>query len=609
MPVIEIAIASSSDRKSLFGTNATYPPLIANGAEANLTKAQNQLSGGSYRVEVALLRFLVQLPVDAVLTDAQLRLTLTSRTNADGRNLIGNWYAWSGLPTIPDPDWTNSPSSGAFSIPLSSLTSPGTNDISLSGFMAHIKKNGFAGLRLGISGGQPTGINEIAANSSILRLFYSQVQAPTMLAIDSDDTEGLPIDRTVSHTFSWHHNESNGTPQSKAEIQYRLVGAGSWNTVTENSPNQSHVFSGGFFAVGDYEWRVRTFDTDNLTSPADGENEGYSEIKTFSARAAVATPTVTAPSGTTTTATPTITWTSSEATRTHYQARVRRTSDNFIAYDSGEVAGAGLSQAVAAANALADATPYMAEARVKVDGLWSAYGTSSFTTAFTPPSTPSIVVTNQDANGRNHIVITNPGGGGAFSQNKIDRLLPGEGKWREIKAGLGSGATYDDYHAPAKKQAQYRCRAFSTSGGFAASATQSATLLFQTDAFLHSVDDPAGTIFAIPMYEGSLTVNEVKEEIYLQLLGRVAPVVRRGTGITRSWQVQFVTDDAETVQDSIESLIATNTTLCLRTFKKHRNNRLFGQIPAHTISYDFSSNVFSFVFNETDHIEGQEVAG
>lgn len=95
--------------------------------------------------------------------------------------------------------------------------------------------------------------------------------APTNLSPTS-----VAFDAATSKTFTWVHNPTDTAPQSAYELQYRVVGAGSWTTTGKvTSPASSAVFPEGTFANGNnYEWQVRTWATHADASP-------YSATATF----------------------------------------------------------------------------------------------------------------------------------------------------------------------------------------------------------------------------------------------------------------------------------------------------------------------------------------
>jgi hypothetical protein len=149
-------------RVNNMGTGLGYPPATAPSASDSRTSFQVRRSGpifNGYEISDGLLRFDTSaLPDNAVVTSAVLRLWVQSRTSADNRDLVAEWYPGSSWP-IDGADWTATASSTASTGGgLQSLTVGAFNDLALMG-LSSISTTGYTGLRLHVSGGQPTGEN------------------------------------------------------------------------------------------------------------------------------------------------------------------------------------------------------------------------------------------------------------------------------------------------------------------------------------------------------------------------------------------------------------------------------------------------------------------
>jgi hypothetical protein len=144
------------------GTGLGYPPATSPDPSASGTSFAVRRAGpifNGYEIAVGLVRFDTSaLPDNATVTSATLRLYALSSTSADNRNLVAEWYPGSSWP-IDGADWVGTASSSASTgTPLRSLAASAYNDLSLSGLSA-ISTTGYTGLRLHVSGGQPTGEN------------------------------------------------------------------------------------------------------------------------------------------------------------------------------------------------------------------------------------------------------------------------------------------------------------------------------------------------------------------------------------------------------------------------------------------------------------------
>jgi hypothetical protein len=127
--------------------------------------AGRRLAFGDYEVLVGLLRFDTSaLPDDAVVTSATLRVFVTEQRDADDRLLVGEWLAGSAWP-IDGSDFALAVGTSALAgVDVTGLTKNASYELPLTG-LASVSRTGYTGLRLGISGGQPTGDNlvQIAA--------------------------------------------------------------------------------------------------------------------------------------------------------------------------------------------------------------------------------------------------------------------------------------------------------------------------------------------------------------------------------------------------------------------------------------------------------------
>lgn len=72
------------------------------------------------------------------------------------------------------------------------------------------------------------------------------------------------LDAAVPIEFQWSHVISNGTPQTKYDLQ-TSPDASAWATIrTESTPQTSTVFEANTLDGGDLYWRVRTYNSDGI---------------------------------------------------------------------------------------------------------------------------------------------------------------------------------------------------------------------------------------------------------------------------------------------------------------------------------------------------------
>jgi hypothetical protein len=129
----------------------------------------------SYEVFAGLVRFDTSaIPADATVTSATLRVFVPGKANADGRNLVAEWYDGSNWPIVAA-DWSLDSSASALTgFAVSQIRTQASNDIPLSN-VAGISKTGYTGLRLHLDGGQPTGDNYVQISS------FESTQPPQLI--------------------------------------------------------------------------------------------------------------------------------------------------------------------------------------------------------------------------------------------------------------------------------------------------------------------------------------------------------------------------------------------------------------------------------------------
>jgi hypothetical protein len=280
--------------------------------------------------------------------------------------------------------------------------------------------------------------------------------APTGLG----PTGGLTIDRTVAQTFSWTFNDSDlADSQSAATLQYRIVGAGTWTTVTTGA-TPSYTFAPNALAAGDYEWQVQTTDNHAALSP-------FSASSFFTAANPPASPTITAPaSGGSVSTTASLTWTASS--QDAYEARTVADAggipDTATVYTTSGIVidSSGRSRTVSyAVNGRYEHT----QLRVRVTGLWSAWSSVRVLVSFTPPAVPVLTVTPNVTIGTVAVTVVNPSPtGGQPTVTSWDTYRRVGPSGTAIRIAKGLNGAWTDYTPADGVDYRYLVRAIGTSG-------------------------------------------------------------------------------------------------------------------------------------------------
>jgi len=285
--------------------------------------------------------------------------------------------------------------------------------------------------------------------------------APTLTA----PVGNVTIDRNVLQRFSWTFSDPDaGQTQSKYDLQYRLVGAGTWTTVTGTTVNNFHDFAAATFAAGAYEWQVRTYDNLGLVGL-------YSASGFFTAGNLPAGPTITAPVNNSTIATASTTLTWSYPTQQAHQVRVLDAADAII-YDS------GVFEQPATRSAFLELptnnVTRKLQVRVRDAGLFSPYSTVTVTVSYTSPATPTVTVVSNNSTGAISVTATHPApGAGVPTVTSVDvyrRLIVETGDGIRVAAARTPTSTFLDYAVASGQPYEYRVRANGSTGASSYSA-------------------------------------------------------------------------------------------------------------------------------------------
>jgi TGF-beta propeptide len=274
-------------------------------------------------------------------------------------------------------------------------------------------------------------------------------QAPT--APTGLSPSGEPKDRASVVRFGWLHNDPNaGDPQSKFDLQWRVQGSPTWNTVTQATTNNYYDMPAGTLPKSTIEWQVRTYDQAGLPSP-------YSALQVFIAGDKPPTPTITGPvnGSVVPVSKPVVQWSSVD--QAAYQVNVLNASGSTTLWTTGQVNSGN--KAVTVGIDLENNTDYRIQTLVRgAEGIWSNAAVSNINVSYTPPALPILTTSTDSEKGTITVQIDNPlpiGTEPTVLYNDLFRLEPG-GLWERIATNIPADGFYTDYTVASGKNYQYK---------------------------------------------------------------------------------------------------------------------------------------------------------
>ncbi len=284
--------------------------------------------------------------------------------------------------------------------------------------------------------------------------------APTGLSPD-----GTTVNRSSTRRFSWSFSDPDvGDSQSKYDLRYREVGAGSWTDVTGTTSNAFHDFAGGTFAAGDYEWQVRTYDALGAVGP-------YTSSAFFTAADPPDGPTITAPTAGQTISAETFEVAWSTPSQTDFQ--VRTVADDAgspdtgtVFTDTGEVASVSTRSREVGFDT--DGRDEWVQVRTKDGGLWSDWASVDVEVSYTVPATPTVTVAASDVLGHLSVSVSHPaptGGEPAVTAHDVWRRVTAEGgDGIRVASDVAPSLAWPDWAVASGVDYEYRVRARGDNG-------------------------------------------------------------------------------------------------------------------------------------------------
>lgn len=191
----------------------------------------------------------------------------------------------------------------------------------------------------------------------------------------ADSPKNTMIDGSVVNTFSWSHIISTGTAPTRSDLQKSINGTTWAALATVTGSDTTTTIAANTFTSGQWYWRVRTYNTDNVAG-------AWSDAVSF---ISVASPVLQGVSATQTPR-PTVSWQCSD--QQGYQVKIG-------SYDSG--VRFGTAQNFKYPGYLADGTYTVKVRVVNQYGLWSAWQTASCTVSNTAGTEITLLASHSDA--------------------------------------------------------------------------------------------------------------------------------------------------------------------------------------------------------------------
>jgi hypothetical protein len=389
---------------------------------------------------------------------------------------------------------------------------------------------------------------------------------------------GEPVTLSNSNVrFSWRHNPStvSNLPQKGYSLQISANGV-DWTTLTGTTTNQYADIAVSNIPSGNFYWRVKTVDTDDV--PSDYSNQAYSYYGT-----APTTPSIT--TSVFETSKPRIEWTT-VFDQSAFKVQVLLGETKIV-----DVTIESENQYYDVPVELVNDTQYTVRVSAKDDEAhYSGWAEDAISTDYGVPETPTFVAAKKKQ--CIELTITNPTGDEEVIRNDIYRLENGE----YIRIGSTDGTLYNDW-SPGNGTQYYKVAAVGNSGQAMSEAVSIDYSL--STAFLTAVSDP-NYPFEVK-YNANDKISAGVELNMMEYAGRNKPVAEFGEVTDRSISVTFASNDKASYEKLYEIVRARGTVL-------FRNNRIkmYGVCSNATDTpADYFGMIYnlSFLVSEIEHSE------
>jgi hypothetical protein len=297
----------------------------------------------------------------------------------------------------------------------------------------------------------------IRAEETGQNLYSSYVESNEVVTIAPPNvpTNLLPddvnFDGDADYDFTWQHNTTDNTDQTKYSITYKVSGGaypGTPQVDEESGSTESHTFSASTFTNGTtYLWKAKTW----------GLHATGSDWSTEATFTSTTTPvaTITTPSAVVdyTTSTLTMEWSYTQAEsndQVEYLASLLDDADVVLETKTvSDTVASGASGTCTFDYTLEDSTTYKVTLQVKEsNGLWSDETSVTFDTVFVIPPQPSITATIDHDGGYVSVVIVNPNAGvgeADTDHNVLYRSVDGGTTYEALLDNIPINTTVVDY--------------------------------------------------------------------------------------------------------------------------------------------------------------------
>ena len=396
-------------------------------------------------------------------------------------------------------------------------------------------------------------------------------------------------DRAEVIRFAWQHNDPNSDAQSKFDLDYRLQGAATWNTVTQNTINQFYDLPADLLPRGTIEWRVRTYDQADLSGP-------YSELKTFFAGDKPSKPTTLNPvdESIVSVSNPTVEW--SSVGQVGYNLKVLDATETSVLWETNQTSN---NKAHTVGYSLENETEYVIQLSIKnVDGINSNVEESHIHVSYTPPAIP--IVTSSKEESALVIEITNPMASGTepnVSYNSVFRREKGDLKFIRIATNLPDDGTFIDYTVASGHDYEYQVRAFGDNGTFRDSLINTYAVSFE-NVRLNLASQP--NLQVELKFNGERSFDTSFQSAQSQFAGRKRPVTEFGIMVNNNLDLNYVVDPIE-IEKLTEILYKRETLL----YRDSRGRKFYVTAENFSVSDDMEFDYYEVALplSEVDYTE------